>query len=418
MKAKDIFKDIDKAFIYMERYVNDGSPSGWTKKKTTSADTNPLTGKVSFPLVEFNDSQMHSVIIGEDNPIFTGVNYCHPDSREYNSEVLQNNSIELNDSKIIVAPMSGGRTLFVVSDEYTGFIKLTYDVGRLGRVDRQMKYEHCMSSFEVSDTIKKYIDESMFDKTYSILLERSGKVTNIPYGDTIYEWGTMLREYRPYPYVDYKYQLVPGFSLFAKDYYSKETLNDECLINQFIALSGIPAKKYLLNVIKISVDAWFQTLLNCAFILELHGQNCYYEVDENYTVRRIVIKDMDSVDKDITLATTLGLRTEWKSFPYACFYKDTPEDHPWYYNVRPSYMYDFKLGTYILKPLMDAVCSKYNLNPREIQNEIKLYVQKKYMPQIPKGYFPEDGSWYDCDDSERKPGTRREYFAHKNPLFR
>lgn len=418
MKAKNIFKNIDEAFIHMERYVNEGSPSGWTKKRTTSLSTSPFVGKESFPLQEFGDSTMETVLIGERHPLLLDVNYCHPDSKEYNSTVLQSGGIQLYDSDVIVAPMSGGRTLFILSKQYKGFIKLTYDVGRLGRVDRQMKYEHCMSSYEVSETIKQAIDDGKFDITYSLLRERSGKVTKIPAGDNVYEWGTMLREYEPYPKAHYRKQLVPGFSLFAKDYYSEESLKDDYLINQFIELSGIPADEYLLDVIKMSVDAWFQTLINCAFILELHGQNCYYEVDENYVIKRIVIKDMDSVDKDITLAKFLGLRTEWDSFPYACFYKASPEDHPWYYSIRPSYMYDFKLGQYILLPLINAVSTKYNINIEKIKDEIKSYVQNKYLPSLPKDYFPEDGSWYDCDDTERKPGERRKYFAHKNPLFR
>lgn len=418
MDAKKIFQNIKESFIYMERYVNNGSPSGWTKKRTTSKETNPFTGMKNFPLIQFDDTNFDSIIIGTQNSIFNGVNFCHPDSIKFNSQIIDTSKFSIQDSEILVEPTSGGRTMFVSNDKYSGFIKLTYDVSRLGRVDRQLKFEHCMSSYEVSNTIKRAIDSGKFESTYSILLERTGKVTYIPTRNGFYEWGVMLREFNPYPYQYERTLLVPGFSLFGTDFYSRETENDELLINQFILLSGIEPRKYLMNILIMTIDAWFQTLINCALILELHGQNCYYEIDEKFNIRRIVIKDMDSVDKDITLAKKFGLNTIWKSFPYECFYEDEPENHPWYYKIRPSYMYDFKLSTYLLLPIINAVCEKFNLDEYDIRREIKEYVNSRYIPLIPIGYFPEDGTWYDCDDSERKPGERRKYFSHSNPLFR
>lgn len=419
MDAKKIFDNLKESFIYMERFVNNGSPSGWTKKKSTSPETNPFTGKKEFPLVEIDDSGLDSLIIGEPNDIFNKRNFCHPDSIAFMSPVVKSDKISAKDSDVIVQPTSGGRTMFLCSNQYAGFIKLTYDVARIGRVDRQLKYEHCMSSYEVSNAMKRAIDSGKYADTFSVLLERTGKVTYIPIdNENYYEWGTMLREIKPYPYVEEERQIIPGFSLFGTDFYNEETQKDDLLINQFIALSKKDPKDYLTNVATITVDSWFQSALNCGFLLELHGQNCYYEINKNFEITRIVIKDMDSVDKDMSLQKKLGLNSVWKSFPYECFYEDEPEDHPWYYKIRPSYMYDFKLGTYLLLPIIDAVCSHFNLDKQQIIAEIKEYVRNKYLEKLPKGFFPEDGTWYDCDNSERKPGTRRTYYAHDNPMFR
>lgn len=417
MKAKNIYENITESYLRMERYVNNGSPSGWTKLRSTSEKTNPFTGNEMFSILEFKDEDLDCINVGERNSLFErGINYAHPDS--LNSEILRKSKRTINNSFLRVSPTSSGRTMLIRNNEFDGFIKLTYDVGRIGRVDRQLGYGHCMSSIEVSESIKKAIDANLFKNTYGVLLEKSAKVTTMPLNDSIYEWGTILRERRSYPYNNEKRQLVPGFSLFGKDYYSAETLNDELLINQFIELSNKKPEEYLLNVMRMTIDAWFDTLLNCAFILELHGQNCYYEIDEHFDVKRIIIKDLDSVDKDITLARKLGLNDKWKSFPFECFYEDIPENHPWYYKIRPSYMYDFKLGTYLLQPIMDAVCKRYEIEKDSIRNNLKEYVSDLYMSRIPIGYFPEDGSWYDCDNSERKPGERRKYYAHTNPLFR
>lgn len=419
MDAKKMFENLNESFIYMERYVNNGSPSGWTQKKSTSPETNPFSGEKRFELYEFDDSQLDSLVIGNPNPIFNNRNFCHPDSITYGSQVILQDGIKTKKSDVIVQPTSGGRTMFVDCDKVDGFIKLTYDTARIGRVDRQLRFEHCMSSYEVSNALKRAIDAGKFPSTYSILLEKTGKVTYIPIdNEHYYEWGVMLRENRAYPYSKDMVQLIPGFSLFGIDNYSDHTKNDEFLINQIIDLSGINPLKYLINVIQMTIDSWFTTALNCGFLLELHGQNCYYEINQNFIITRIVIKDMDSVDKDITTEKKLGLNSAWKSFPYECFYADEPEDHPWYYKIRASYMYDFKLGTYILLPLIETVCAKYHLNKDEIILQIKKYVKDCYIGKLPKGFFPEDGRWYDCDNSERKPGTRRVYYPHDNPMFR
>ena len=52
MKANNIFDNRMEMYVYMERYVNEGSPSGFTTVHTTSYETNPFTGKESFYLLE------------------------------------------------------------------------------------------------------------------------------------------------------------------------------------------------------------------------------------------------------------------------------------------------------------------------------------------------------------------------------
>ncbi len=416
MKAEYIFENKRDAFIRMERYVNNGSPSGWTKIRSTSEKTHPFFGLDQFPILEFPDDDIQTEIIGDKNAIFDGRNFAHPDS--ILSTILQQSSRVIRQSSVMVSPTSGGRTMFVQSGDYDGFIKLTYDVNRIGRVDRQLKTEHCLSSIEVSQALKNEIDKNRFSESYATLLEKSAKISKLQLPDGIYEWGTIVREFLPYPYVIQNRAIIPGFSMFATDWSSDDTKEDSPLIVQLINLSGVSSETYLKNILRMTVDAWFETLLNCAFILEMHGQNCYYEIDENFCITRIVIKDMDSVDKDISLAKKLGLRSEWASFPFECFYEDYPEDHPWYYKIRPSYMYDFKLGTYLLKPIIDVVCTAFDLDNQLFEKDVKNYVNETYIQRIPDGYFPIDGTWYYCDNSERKPGERRKYYSKPNPLFR
>lgn len=405
---KEFFFSKDQ-YLHMERYVNDGSPSGFTDVHKTSNRTNPFTGEDKFRLLEFDVSDVDNTYIGDKNELLErAVNYAHPDSIA--SEVLIKSSRTIVDSELIVSPTSGGRTMLLRSHDCSGYLKLTYDVSRIGRVDRQLTLNHCLSSIEVSNVLKRCIDDNIFPSFLAIQLEPAAKVSKLEYEDFIYEWGVIYREEKPYPYREEKLQLIPGFSLFSKD---KKALKDDILINQMIELSGADPEKYLINLLYMIVDCYWSIVVNCAFHIECHGQNCYFEVDENYNILRMVIKDMDSVDKDIPLAKTLCIKSDWESHPYMCF-----DESIYYYPIRSSYMYDFKLGEYLLTPIINVVSKKYDLDSNIIEKRIREHVNQRYLCKLPRDYFTEDGCWYNCSNTERKPGARREYFAHENPKYR
>ncbi len=408
MDAKKLFLNKRDTYVYLERYVNDGSPSGF-HSRTTSARTSPVTGEASFPLLEFSDEDIECVHLGTKQELFEeGINYAHPDSLK--SKHLEESGRKVVESNLVVSPMAGGRTMLIRSPTPEGFLKLTYDVSRIGRVDRQLTLKHCQSSLEVSRSMKTCIDEGKLPETFSLLLEESSKISMLKLDDNVYEWGAIYREGKPYPYTDNNTVVVPGFSLFGRDAHS---VTDEFLINQFIELSNREPREYLVNVLKMIVDCYWGVVLNCAFHLECHAQNCLFEVDEDFNIRRVVIKDMDSVDKDIPLASHFKLNDRWESYPYMCF-----DGGSYFYSIRPSFIYDFKVGEYLLSPIIEAVASKYGLNKAAIECEVRLYVKENYTWQLPNAYFPADGCWYDCDNTERRPGTKRKYFAHPHPKFR
>lgn len=409
MNAKELFNGKENKYIYLERYVNNGSPSGFSQSNKTSDNTNPFTGNDRFKLFEFSDTDCDCIYLGNSNTLFEkGVNYIHPDSLD--SEILKQAKRKITESDIVVSPTSGSRTMLIRESDDKGLIKLTYDVARIGRVDRQLTLKHCQSSLEVNQSLKKCIDERKLPSSFALMLEPSAKISNLKLKDKIYEWGTIFREYNPYPYTKKNTQLIPGFSLFGKDFHNE---NDEFLINQFIELSKSDPKEYLINLLKKIVDCYWEVVLNCAFHLECHGQNCFFEIDEKYNINRLVIKDMDSVDKDIPLAQHFKLNDQWESYPYMCF-----DGSIYFYSIRPSFIYDYKVGEYLLTPIIRVVCKRFNLKEIDIENEIRDYVRENYTWQLPNWYFPQDGCWYDCDNSERKPGTKRKYFARKNPKFR
>jgi hypothetical protein len=412
MDARELFRDIESANIYLERHVNDGSPSGWTRKRSTSAATNPFLGADRFPLLQFAVADVENTVLGTTNPLFADpINYAHPDSRR--SSVLRTSGRTVVDSPLVVSPTSGGRTMRIrdgSASQSLGYLKLTYDVSRLGRVDRQLTLKHCQSSLEVASALKTSSDTGRLPRTLGIMLEESAIVTMLPFKDAVYEWGVIHREPTPYPYHRDTRQLIPAFSLFGAD---DRAPTDERLLIQLIELSGKDPRDYLLDLLTMIVDCYWSVVLSGAFHWECHAQNCLVEIDANYTVTRVVIKDMDSVDKDIPLAKLLGLPHEWPSAPYMCF-----DESIYFYSIRPSFIYDYKLGEYLLSPIVNLVAAKYALDERTFQDAIRDRVKRTYLPQLPPTYFPADGCWYDCDEAERRPGTQREYYAHPNPKYR
>jgi hypothetical protein len=407
MDAKKLFLDAENAYIYLERYVNNGSPTGF-HRRSTSIETSPFNGRERFPLLEFGDKDLECIYLGSKHELFEkGINYAHPDSLK--SKNLEAAGREIVESGIVVSPTASGRTMLMRSPSGGGFLKLTYDVSKIGILNRQMTLNHCQTSLEVSKSLKNRIDRGKLPITFSLFLEESSKVSILKTGDKKYEWGTIYREGKPYPYTDKNIVLIPGFSLFSKDTLN---INDEVLINQFIELSGGKPRDYLVNLLKMIVDCYWEVVLNCAFHPECHAQNCLFELDEEYNIVRMVIRDMDSVDKDIPLAKHFGLNDKWET-SYMCF-----DGSIYFYSVRSSFIYDFKVGEYLLSPIIDVVAAKYNLNKLEIENEIKAHVKENYTWQLPNSYFPADGCWYNHDNTERRLGEKRKYFAHKNPKYR
>uniref|UniRef100_Q07U51 Aerobactin siderophore biosynthesis IucA/IucC N-terminal domain-containing protein n=1 Tax=Rhodopseudomonas palustris (strain BisA53) TaxID=316055 RepID=Q07U51_RHOP5 len=396
-------------YLHLERYVNDGSPTGFTEVHKTSPSTNPFTASDHFPILEFSDNDCDVRLLGKDCEYLRGaVNFAHPDSVQ--SPTLSGAARKVVVSPVVVSPVAGGRTMLVREGEGgPGYLKLTYDFSRIGRVDRQLSLRHCMSSIEVSNVLETALDRGYLGNNCALLREPSARVTILGTGES-YEWGTIFRERAPYPYVSEARAIVPGFSLFGRD---RKDANHKALILQFIDLGGYEPVQYLMDLLLMIIDSYWKIVTSCGLHIECHGQNCMFEVTPELRIVRFIVKDMDSVDKDIPLSRYLGVERDWASRPYMCM-----DEGVYYYPIRASFMYDFKLGMYMLDPLIQVVCSAFRLNQQEIESNVRDHVRAHYIGKLPPSYFPGDGCWYDCDNTERKPGTRREYFPHPNPRFR
>ena len=409
MKASSTFNNLLDSYIYMERYVNDGSPSGFTEIHNTSFNTNPFTGLSSFHLLEFNDEDCETIIRGEQNNLFSiGVNYSHPDSLK--SSILLEAKRKQKKSSILVVPTASARTMLILNENSRGFLKLTYDVSKIGRCVRDISCASALASLETSQRLKECIDDGILPSTLAVLLESSCKVTKLILKENNFEWGTIFRRFKPYPNNYKELLIVPAFSLFSTD---KKNPEDEKLINQFIELSGQNPEEYLWNILKITIDAHWNLVIKTALRPEMHAQNCMYELDRNYKISRIIIKDMEDIDRDLFVAKYFNNDYNWNTYPYKCYDENSRD-----FKYQSSYMYDFKLGEYLLSPIIKCVSNKYGLSEIIFENKIKDYVRCKYLPYLPSNYFSTESRWYYCKNVERKPGESKRFFSKENPKFR
>jgi siderophore synthetase component len=393
----------------MERYVNDGSPSGYSWKYNTSPATNPRGSNPSFkPYVASFPARMISDY-GEVPGFLRGVDVLlHPDMA--NLKLITSNCDSLNPWTFPVAPTSSSRTVEILDPGPSGYIKLNYK-GMIGRTDRQLTRNHAISAVELTEMMKSAVLMNRLPSMFSFLPEPGARVVLLPdqeHGE--YEWGMVIRERDAYPYSNRFAFVIPAFSLFATD---KLQPNDPLLLVQLIDLQHLPPDEYLFNsIISPIITCYFDLLTNCALQLECHAQNALIGFDDECRVTGIIVKDLESVDKDISLAEDLHLDVHFKSAPYKCLQRGQ-----YNYTIMHSFMYDFKLGVYLIKPLINVITKHYRVNPKEITSRIKT-LARKYMQSLPDTFFPSDGMWYYYEKIVHDRTKPRPYLSKPNPQYR
>lgn len=123
----NIEKEIEKKtnielHMYMERYVNDGSPSGFSFTYSTSKQYSPKYGARSFELNLFRTENIHLYGKNEHN-IFSNCIAIHPDD----FDIFKNrNDCQLLNKTVSAIPSSSPRTILTNLEGTPYFLKLHY----------------------------------------------------------------------------------------------------------------------------------------------------------------------------------------------------------------------------------------------------------------------------------------------------
>ena len=320
-------------------------------------------------------------------------------------------------------PTASGRTTFSIENNI--FIKLAY-LKILGRIPRHIPKEKIQSACEITRILKNIIDSGKTNSKFSILNEDKGRVAFLPQNDGYYELGVIFRDALPYPMKDEFHALIPFFSLFSKEYEPGSNwvpckFQDDPLVIQLYKKQNrnVSIDDFVLDdIIKPLLNTYFDALIYGGIELEAHAQNMLIAIDNKFNILQIVCRDLESAGRDITLMQHFNLKYLDVAKNYKYILKTNIEVGEKYsiYQRTHSFMFDFKLGEYIITPLIECIC-EYNsgINKIEFEDKIKKYCDQ-FIKLLPEDFFPKE--WCDYDDVVWDINKEKTYNWHENPKYR
>jgi hypothetical protein len=405
MKIDVIDLSSPECLSYLERYVNDGSPSGFSDKFTTSDFTSPLGDTENFNIVEADIPDSFSVIRLGHPP--DSLNKCgfllHPDMANCRFW----SAIEKRKGPS-VTPTSSARTVRMI-DKDLFYIKLSYD-HIIGRTPRSIGKQQATSAIEVTSIISSAIDKKHLPNKFRFMREIYAEVICPDISsEKNDEWGYVIREPNPYPEKNDEIIIIPAFSLFSKD---RKAPDDPYLIDQLIQRSEISPWDYVVNgLISPLIEAHFSLLTKCGLQLEPHAQNMLFSFDEFGHPKSVIARDAESIDKDLGIIESYRLSLIITETNYKLL---KPEDYN--YQIMHSFMFDFKLGEYLIAPLVSSLSRITGDTTEKINQEIRR-ITRPYLSNLPDDFFPSD-HWFSYENIIHDRSKRRDYIKNMNPKYR
>lgn len=380
------------ALRYMERYVNDGSPSGFTELYKTSITTDPFGLTPWFHLYALRCS---AETVSDFGAIPEWVNtsegtpclWIHPDMKDQLNAHRSKADADLDlDERWRFIPTSSARTVQFTTGGTADYVKLHYDA-LLGRVNRSLPFAKAIAGPELSGEISQAINGGALYPKLALLPEIGARVVHYT-GDPFSGWGMVWRSSTPIKSQSTSIRyLIPFFALFSVDRFASY---QPPLLIQLIRERGVDAVSFVLDEIVSHVIAcYFSLLTSLGLQVEWNAQNLLLGLDEDLRVTHVVMRDLGEVEKDLTLRQALGLPTDFRSDPYKCISKDGDRER---YQIRHSFAFDFKLGEYIIEPLLRATAEHFGGGIEELRRSVRPIVRSR-LADLPEDFFP-DNEWY------------------------
>lgn len=414
---ESIAKDPLDSLTLMERFVNNGSPSGFSFTHTTSARTCPRSEVRQFHLFVLDalpTVEVHELGIFPDG-LIQGANparkmLVHPDM--FNNDVLRSAAdCQLaQETSFFVDPAASGRTVRLQCAEPNGYVKLHYE-GYLGRVTRQITLQHAQAALETNSLMSELVSACRLPEPFAFLREPAARVFQWQDSAKLDSfWGMIWRPAKPLGRSsDNIAYLIPAFSLFGQDNRRPESTS---LISQLGEVHCANKVGFLLDELLLPLIRSYFALLAEGLQGEWHAENILFGFDHNWRCVSIVARDLESVDRDIPLMVSAGHSTELASAPYKCVVENPS------YAIRHSFMFDHKLGEYLLGPVVDHCSRVWEVDKSRIDEQLIDAVMEE-LRAFPANFFPADGCWYKFSDGLiDRSGSHRPYVAFQKPRFR
>ncbi len=220
------------SLIYTDRYRNEGTRTYSEHADYTEAQEKyrPNSKHPQFDLAVFEvpRDQMHIYTANPSIELATKylaadkIFFCiHPQTLIEQTDdlyVKHTLSIGTPQNGITVSPSSSTRTLYVQDDQVPHAIKVHFPF-RISRYGRKMRDEVIEQAINISLELERGI--RFLDEQFSFLREVIGVAhrnlrPDSPRGEN---WGYLVRDMKPFPPVGDERNLIPGFSLYGKDFF-------------------------------------------------------------------------------------------------------------------------------------------------------------------------------------------------------
>lgn len=401
----------------MERYVNDGSPSGFTFTHTTSEHTRPRSAVPSFsvPIVHPKPNvTVHSLghwpeeLFGVDADPAVAM-FVHPDMRGHAE--LATIASDVGRSRFLAVPTASGRTLWLRGAPARGYIKLHYHY-HLGRILRRITLRHAQAALETDSLLAELIAEGRMPQTFAYLRETGARVYSKRDASRDSHWGMIWRPADIHGVAASQVAyLIPAFSLFAEN---REEGANTTLLAQLGEVHGEGRVAFLIDEILVPLlTAYFAMIAVGGLQGEWHAQNVLFAFDSSWHCVATVLRDLESVDRDLPLMAAVRPQSALASYPYKCL-----DAGDYNYAIRHSFMFDHKFGEYLLAPLIDHGSALWGVDPKVFDRVIVDFVTSQ-VKTLPADFFPKNGCWYKFAPQLIDQTTRqRPYVELTCPRFR
>lgn len=184
----------EKALAYAERYINDGSPSGFTERFRTSVRTDPFGPDPYFYLYSLRPPGGLLEDYGTGTNVPTGHFFIHPDMCSH-QELSGFKPTVWSDHAVV--PTSSARTVQILTPAEGDYIKLHYD-GVIGRVNRRLPRRKAINGPEMSSMLLTALLDGTLPRSLALLHEPLARFLSVPGNQNPPEsWSFIWRERLP-----------------------------------------------------------------------------------------------------------------------------------------------------------------------------------------------------------------------------
>jgi len=414
INAKALFKltehlptvnDALDLYIHLERFVNEGSPSGFHVR--IPEPYTPLGSSESFSLPIFTCERFRVIQVGNlpggwASKFATSNKLPMPIHPLFVDQLLSEHpDLSLNPDIVInVQPTSSGRTVIRKEDfNDTHFIKLHYPE-IIGRFSRDLSLHKWLAAIENSRELKSIVNK--FPQQVAFLDEFGGIF--LEGGNGYRGFGVIFRDSQPSPKIAGLKILLPAFSLFSRQGLGSQGTP---LLAYLLSGTAQPLELFFNGFIDTVLTGYFYLSTKWGLIPECNAQNVLYEIDIESGQTRAIFRDVGDMFKDITIRKSLGLHTLF------CSYKTIDRSRDADFYMRRSFAFDFKLGEYLILPLLTTFANIFKYDLDKLIKMVRNSVEQLLSGQE---YFGAPNVWYAYP--RQKIVSRNTYESRSNPLFR